>query len=192
MGLESHYPFEIMKQANINTRLGFDSVVEDTPTIVPIPGTKKSVKLRGVKPYTLERITRLWLERDATAIPDDTASTLQSMCAEPYFAIKEALYFVLNSWWKIKLFHGIMTFWWGKVKGYTEDQMLPIIMEGKKKLPLSAHWMIMTYSSDMRTDMVKMTKKEAEQFRAELHSVASRLSSKSSHVTEGQGVSSLG
>ena len=181
-----------MKQADIRSRLELDNIVEDVPTIVTIPGTDKTVSLRGVKPYTLERVTRLWIERDSMAIPEDTASTLKSMCSEPYFAVKEALYFVLNSWWKIKLFHGIMTFWWGKVKGYTEEQMLPIIIEGKKKLPLTAHWMIMAYSADMRTDMVKMTKTEAEQFRAELLSAAKRLSSKSSPATVEQDVSSSG
>ena len=179
-----------MKQADINARRVLDGIVENTPTIVSIPGTKKKVKLCGVKPYTLERITKLWLERDSMAIPEDTESTLKSMCSEPYFAVKEALYFTLNSWWKIKLFHKILTFWWGKVKGYTDEQMLPIIMEGKKKLPLTAHWMLMTYSADMRTDMLKMTKTEAEQFRAELLSAAKRLSSKSSHVTGAQDVSS--
>jgi hypothetical protein len=179
-----------MKQANIDTRQGLAEIVEDTPTIVSIPNTNKSVKIRGVKPYTLERITKLWLERDLAAAPTDSASTLKSMCSEPYFAVREALYFVLNSWWKINLFHRFLTFWWGKVKGYTDEQMLPIIQEGKKKLPLTAHWMIMAYSADMRTDMVKMTKTEAEQYRAELLSVASQLSSKNSHATEGQGGSS--
>lgn len=164
----------------------------DLPTEVEIPGTKKRVHLRGVKPYTLEKITELWLKRDSMSIPEDSASTLKSMCSEPYFAIREALYFVLNSWWKINLFHRFLTFWWSKVKGYTDEQMLPIILEGKKKLPLTAHWTIMAYSADMRTDMVKMTKTEAEQFRAELLSAASRLSSKNSPATEGQGVSSLG
>ena len=124
------------------------------------------------------------------AISDNSASTLKSMCSEPYFAVKEALYFVLNDWWKINLFHRFMTFWWGKVKGYTDEQMLPIILEGKKKLPLTAHWTIMAYSADMRMDMMKMTKKEAEQYRAELLSVANHLSSKSSHATEGQDESS--
>lgn len=181
-----------MKQADVSARQSLDSVVEDTPTIVAIPRTKKTVKLRGVKPYTLERITKLWLERDAMAIPEDSASTLKSMCAEPYFAVKEALYFVLNSWWKIKLFHGFLTFWWGKVKGYTDDQMLPIIIEGKKKLQLTAHWTVMVYSTDMRTDMVKMTKTEAEQFRAELLSAANRLSSRNSPATGALDVSSLG
>lgn len=179
-----------MKQADIKARQRLSEVADDAPTIVEIPDTKKKVSLRGVKPYTLERITQLWLQRDTMAISDNSASTLKSMCSEPYFAVKEALYFVLNDWWKINLFHRFMTFWWGKVKGYTDEQMLPIILEGKKKLPLTAHWMIMAYSSDMRTDMVKMTKTEAEQFRAELLSAAKQLSSKSSHATEGQDESS--
>ena len=175
-----------MKQADIKARQRLSEVADDAPTIVEIPDTKKKVSLRGVKPYTLERITQLWLQRDTMAISDNSASTLKSMCSEPYFAVKEALYFVLNDWWKINLFHRFLTFWWGKVKGYTDEQMLPIILEGKKKLPLTAHWMIMAYSSDMRTDMVKMTKTEAEQFRAELLSAAKQLSSKSSHATEEQ------
>ena len=179
-----------MKQADINARQGLNEIVEDTPTIVVIPGTKKSVRLRGVKPYTLERITKLWLERDSMIVPEDSSATLRSMCSEPYFAVKEALYFVLNSWWKINLFHRFLTFWWGKVKGYTDEQMLPIILEGKKKLPLTEHWMIMAYSADMRTDIVKMTKMEAEQFRAELLLAAKQLSSKNSPAMEEQNDSS--
>ena len=179
-----------MKQADIRARQRLSEVANDAPTVVEIPDTKKRVSLRGVKPYTLERITQLWLQRDSMAITDSSASTLKSMCSEPYFAVKEALYFVLNDWWKINLFHRFLTFWWGKVKGYTDEQMLPIILEGKKKLPLTAHWMIMAYSSDMRTDIVKMTRTEAEQFRAELLSVAKQLSSKSSLATEGQDASS--
>jgi hypothetical protein len=179
-----------MKPADINARKGLNEVVNDTATIVKIPHTKKEVALRGVKPYTLEQITKLWLERDSMAVPEDSASTLKSMCSEPYFAVREALYFVLNSWWKINLFHKFLTFWWGKVKGYTDEQMLPIILEGKKKLPLTDHWMLMAYSADMRTDMTKMTKTEAEQYRAELLSAANQLSSKSSPATEEQGASS--
>lgn len=181
-----------MKQADINARQGLNEIADDVATEVQIPGTKKIVSLRGVKPYTLERITQLWIERDSMAIPEDSASTLKSLCAEPYFAVKEALYFVLNGYWKIRLFHRIMSWWWGKIKGYTDEQMLPIILEGKKKLPLTAHWMIMAYSADMRTDMMKMTKKEAEQYRAELLSVAKQLSSRNSPATgEQDGFSSV-
>ena len=179
-----------MKKIDVKARQELNEITGNKPAIVEIPGTKKRVKVYGVKPYTLEKITELWIERDVNAAPEDGASTLKSLCSEPYFAVREALYFVLNSWWKINLFHKFLTFWWGKIKGYTDEQMLPIILEGKKKLPLTAHWMIMAYSADMRTDMMKMTKTEAEQFRAELLSVANQLSSKSSLATEAQGVSS--
>ena len=174
-----------MKQADLAARQRLGEITSDVPTEVQIPGTRKTVKVRGIKPYTLEKVTQLWLERDSLAIPEDSASTLKSMCTEPYFAVREALYFVLNGWFRINLFHKFMTFWWGKVKGYTDEQMLPIILEGKKKLPLTAHWMIMAYSADMRTDMVKMTKKEAEEYRAELLLVAKQLSSKNSPAMVG-------
>ena len=179
-----------MKQADLKKRQALGEVSFDLPTEVQIPGTNKKVRIRGIKPYTLEKVTQLWLKRDSMAIPKDSASTLKSMCSEPYFAVQEALYFVLNDWMKINLFHRFLTFWWGKVKGYTDEQMLPIILESKKKLPLTAHWMIMAYSTDMRTDMVKMTKTEAEQFRAELLLAANQLSSKNSPATVGQDDSS--
>ena len=162
----------------------------NTPTVVPIIGTRKKVYLRGVKPYTMERLTQLWLERDLASIPDDSSDTLKSLCVEPYFAVKEALLFVLNDYWKILLFFPFLSWWWGKVKGYTEEQMLPIIMEGKKKVQLTAHWSNMVCSVDMRNDWMKMTKAEAEQYRAELLSVSNQLSSRSSLATETQDVSS--
>jgi hypothetical protein len=181
-----------MKQADLKARQRLAEVANDVPTEVQIPDTKKVIRLRGVKPYTLEKITELWLKRDSMGALEDSASTLKSMCSEPYFAVKEALYFTLNGWLKINLFHRFLTFWWGKVKGYTDDQMLPIILEGKKKLPLTAHWMIMAYSADMRMNIVKMTKKEAEEYRAELLSAARQLSSRSTLATEEQRDSSLG
>lgn len=175
-----------MKQVDYKARQEYGEIVFDMPTIVQIPGTKKKVSLRGIHPYTIEKLTQLWLERDAASMPNDSAETMKSLCIDAYFSVKEALLFVLNDYWKIKFFFPFLSWWWGKVKGYTEDQMAPIILEGKKKLPLMAHWTNMAYSVDMRSDWVKMTKKEAEQYRVELLSVANQLSSKSSHVTEGQ------
>ena len=82
------------------------------------------------------------------------------------------------------MLYPIMWRLWGKLWGFTEEQMEPIIVEGKKKLPLTAHWRNMASSVDMRMDWMKMTKKEAEQYRAELLSVAKALSLKSSQSTE--------
>ena len=166
-------------------------MLSDIPTRVTIPGTNKAVELTGVHPYTMEMLTHLWLEREMS-VQDNSSDTLKDLCIDPYFAVREALLFVLNDYWKIKFLYKLKCWWWGKVKGYTDEQMLPIILEGKKKLPLTAHWTVMAYSTDMRSDWMKMTTKEAEQYRAELLSAAKQLSSKSSPAMEGQDTSSSG
>lgn len=174
-----------MNQPDKQARRAYDEIVNDRPGIVQIPQTRKKVKISGIKPYTLERLTRLWVERDA-AMPENSSDTLKSLCVEPYFAIKEAVLFTLNSYWRIRLFYGLKWRIWAYFRQYTEAQMMPIIQEGKKKLPLTAHWTNMAFSVDMRTDWMKMTTKEAEQYRAELLSVASQHSSRSTRSTEGQ------
>ena len=154
----------------------------NAPAVVQIPGTKRRVRIRNIHPYTLERLTKLWLERDAV-MPTDSGETLKSACIDPYFGIKEAVILSLNCWWKIILLYPLKWRIWAYLREYTDEQMLPIIQEGKKKLPLMPHWMIMAFSTDMRTDWKRMTTKEAEQYRAELLSEAKRLSSKSSPAT---------
>lgn len=155
------------------------------PTTITIPGTRRKVKISGIKPYTIERLTLLWQERDAN-IPEDSSDTLKSMCVDPYFAVKSAVLFVLNSYWKIVLFYPIVWRIWAKWRGYTDEQMMPIIMEGKKKIPLTAHWTVMAFSVDMRTDWMNLTKKEAEQYQAERLLAVKQLSSRNSQNTEKQ------
>lgn len=184
-----HYPTEYDMQPDKKARRESTENALDIPTAVAIPGTKRKVKISGIKPYTLERLTLLWQERDAN-IPDNSSDTLKSMCIDPYFAVKQAVLFVLNNYWKIRLFYPIMWRIWGKWRGYTDAQMMPIIIEGKKKIPLTAHWTVMAFTADMRTDWMNLTKKEAEQYQAERLLAANQLLSKSSPNTGRQGGSS--
>jgi hypothetical protein len=134
-------------------------------------------------PYTIERITKIWIERDlASSKIEDGADVLKDLAKEPYFAFKEAALMILNNDIKIRLFYGI--YWRWLAFRYNETQVLGIIEEGKKKLPLMAHYGTLAYSLDMRADWVKMTKKEAEQYQAELLLVAKRHSSKTSQNTD--------
>lgn len=171
-----------MTQVSKQARLGYGSIMGNEPAVVQIPGTKRRVKVRNIHPYTLERLTKVWLERDAN-MPTDSGETLKSMAIDPYFAVKEAVLLVMNSWWRIILFYPLKWRIWAYWREYTDDQMLPIIQEGKKKLPLMPHWMIMAFSTDMRTDWMRLTTMEAEQYRAELLSAVKQHSSKNSPVT---------
>ena len=179
------------RQPDLQARVEYLNMIEDTPEYVSIPGTRRRVKVTGIKPGTMNYLTRIWIERDiASANVSNGAETLRDMCKEPLFAIKEACIIALNSYWKLKLLYPIVWRWWAYVRQYTESQMTPIIVEGKKKLQLRAHYENMVFLLDMRTDMMTMVKKEAEQYRAELLSAERQLSLKTSPNTEGQGGSS--
>lgn len=157
-------------------------IVGNSVSVVPIIGTRRKVRLRWMKPYTIERITDVWLERDLAAAEIEKGSDVaKDLCKEPYFAFKEAALMILNHDLKIRLFYGL--YWRWLARRYSEAQMLPIIAEGKKKFMLEAHYNIMAYSLDMRTDLVRMTKKEAEQYQAELLLAMKQRSSRTSPPT---------
>lgn len=161
-------------------------IVGNSVSVVPIIGTRRKVRLRWMKPYTIERITDVWLERDLAAAEIEKGSDVaKDLCKEPYFAFKEAALMILNHDLKIRLFYGL--YWRWLARRYSEAQMLPIIAEGKKKFMLEAHYNIMAYSLDMRTDLVRMTKKEAEQYQAELILAQKRLSARTSPNTDSPG-----
>lgn len=175
-----------MGQVNTKGQVEYTELYWDSPTKVHIPATNRYVTLRGMKPGTIEKLTRLWLERDV-AITENSADTLKSMCKEPFFAIKEAVIMTINNFWGLRFIYPIKWRIWAYLYEYTEIQMAPIIQEGKKKLPLMAHWNNMAYSTDMRMDWKKMTKKEAEQYRAELLLGAKAVLLKNTQSSEGTG-----
>ena len=174
-----------MKQPTLEQRREYLDIVDDSVSVVPIKGTKRSFHLHWMKPYTMERITKVWIERDlASAKVENAPDSLKDLAKEPYFAFKEAALMVLNHDLKIRFFYWF--YWRWLAFRYNETQILPVIAEGKKKLPVMAHYATMAFSLDMRTDVMKMTTKEAEQYRAELLSEMKPPSSKTSPSTGGR------
>ncbi len=171
-----------LRQPTPQERKEFTDIVNDAPTVVTIPGTKRTVTLTATKPYTIERLTQLWIEHDAS-IPKDSAEVLRSMSKDPYFAVKEALLFVLNGYYKIRFFYRMLCWWWGKVKGYTDDQMTAIIIEAKKKIPLEGAFITRSSTADMTNDLIAMRKKELLQYQQELLTVKNTLSAKNTPNT---------
>lgn len=172
-----------MRQPDLESRSEYVELRDNAVTVVPIPGTRRKVRLRWLHPGTIERITALWIERDmASAKITKGSEVLKDLAKEPYFAFKEAALMILNNDLRIRFFYPL--YWRWLAFRYDETQMTAIISEGKKKLPLMAHYETMAYSMDMRADMMEMTTKEAERYRQELLSAARRLSSKTSPDTE--------
>lgn len=175
-----------MKQPTLEQRKEYQDIVENSASVVPIKGTKKSVKIRWMHKYTIERLTRLWIEKDVAAKKIESGEdVLKDLLTGPEFAFKEAALIILNNDLKIRFFYPF--YWRYLAYKYDETQMEDVIVAGKKKLPLTAHYRIMAYSMDFRQDALQMTKEEAKQFQAELLSEAKRLSAKTSRSTDAPG-----
>lgn len=174
-----------MKQVDKKARKAYREVVDIDGDVaeVGIKGTGRKVKVRGIKPYTIERLTRLWGQRDMQ-LPETSSDTLKEVCIDPYFGVKCACIIAINSYWGLRFIYPFKWRIWAFLRGYGEEQVEGIIAEGKKKLPLAAFWRNMAYLTDMRADWRRMTTKEAETFQAEQISVANALLSRSTPNTE--------
>ena len=163
-----------MKQPGIDVKSAMADISVNIPEKVNIPGTGRYVRIKGLKPYTIERLTRLWQERDLTRNRDVS----ERISSDPYFNHRVAAIFVLNGFWSLKLFYGLLWRWYAFLRQYTQEQLWPIISAGKKKIPLYSYWMNMVLTLDMRNDWMTMTEKEAESYQAELILAEKRRSSK--------------
>ena len=188
-----------MRQPDVASRAEYTGLMNGSPSLVPIPGTRKTVRVDWLHPGTIERLTGIWIERDmASARIAEGKDVAKDLVQDPYLAFKEAALIILNNDIKIRLFYPL--YWRWLAFKYDETQMEPVIVEGKKKLPLMAHYRIMAYSLDMRADWAQMTAKEAGRYRQELLSAEKQPSSKTSPLTgnlavgysAGSGVSDTG
>lgn len=157
-----------MEQPNLLARLALDDIMGDRAEVVKIPRSRKKVRLTFVKPYTLERVTSLLLEKEGleeNAKGENADALMRSAAKEPYFNTKLAALYVLNGLWKIRLFWPFLWRWWAYVRQWDEEQIGAVLQAAQKKtLNLSTRlWMNTRLAAAMRTDVMTMTKGEAGQ-----------------------------
>lgn len=172
-----------MKQPNKLAQAQVASLLSNSTEIVKISRSKHSVAIGPIKNGTLEKVTALWNRRDMAESPKNANDTLSIVRKDVYFSHKEAAYFVLNSYWKIKLFHWLVWRWFAFVWELDETQLSDILEVAKKKIPLMSYYKNIVLTMDMRTDVLRMTTKEAEQYRQEVILAQERLSAQSSPNT---------
>lgn len=128
-----------------------DAIMDDTPSIVSIPNTKKKYKVRWLKKGTQRKFTHIMSEeKDSTKISSKCAAVI-----------------ILNDFWKIKFIYPLLWRWFYYFKQYNDAQLIPIIAEGKKKVPAEAFWTNITLLTGMKDTMMTMTKEEVERIRQE-------------------------
>lgn len=169
-----------MKQPTIEEQKELLDIEEDRKSAVEIPG-RKSVKIGYIKPYANTKITRLMFRygKEAKGLENDL-NALRQMSENSATLHKIASYAMLNNFFKINLFHWIKWRWMYYVEEWTFDQLLPIIIESKKKVPAGEYVWGITLAVTMMETTMEMTSKEVEQFRQELLLAQEQLSAKNS------------
>ena len=125
-----------------------NSLMENEADEVTIRGTSKSYRVKWLKYETRRRLSRLALKDD-----DD----LKRTC-------KAAAMIVLNDFWRLTFWYWFLWRWFYYVRQYTENQLLPLLIEGKKKVPQEAFLTATMLVIGMRDTMMTMTKEEVEHF----------------------------
>lgn len=139
-----------MKQPNNETQAKLNSILEDEMDVVEVRG--KKFRIGWIKKGVVRKLT----------------NTILTCKQEDELSAKCASYVILNSYWKILLFHWI--YWRYLWRKYSDEELLEIFMVAKKKVDLQtrAYFTNTIYLIGMKDTVMTMTRKEAERTLQEL------------------------
>ncbi len=136
------------KQPSLAARQAVMSIMNDIPTEITIPGTKHKVKLSFLRDCTVDRVTRLLLEREEIEeTAEDADKLMRSAAKHPYLNLKIAVCYVLNDYWKLRLWFPIVWRWWAYVWRLNEAQVAAVLDCVKKKTSDFLLWYSMNTQS---------------------------------------------
>ena len=122
-----------------------DSVMEDNITLVTIPRTQKTYKLSWLKNGAKRKLTTM-------ALKEKNGWKLST---------KSAAIVILNNFWKLIFIYPFLWRWFSYVNEYDDGQLMPVLLEAKKKVPLESYWTNTILVTDMRDTVMTMMKTEA-------------------------------
>lgn len=135
------------------------SIVRNAPSIVKL--RDKDVKIYWMHNETKAKITDIFLEE----VPESEERKVLNKAAAAILLDGPNCYWTLSFLggliWKIKWR------WMYYVKGYSDTELLPIIAEGKKKIPLAAFLSATMLLTEMKDTMMMMSRREVRRFQAE-------------------------
>lgn len=114
----------------------------------PVSIGKKTYRIGWLKRGTIRKITDVILKKG-----NDDKSSCQVAAA-----------IVLNDYWKIRFFWPILWRWMYYIRQWGDEQLQPIVEEGKKKIPAQQYYLITILTTAMKDTMMTMTKAEVERF----------------------------
>lgn len=157
-----------ISQPTVDEQRMYASMVDNTPTIVPILGTKKKYKIYWLKYHQIDKLSRLLIRKGDTDNDDEKTDALDAILADLKLGCKAAAIYILYGYWKIKFFYWIVWRWFYYIKQYDMGQLLPILNEGKKKVPLTQFLMLTMSLTEAKATLMNLRTEEAEHILQEL------------------------
>lgn len=139
----------VKRQPTEEEQKELSDIMSNEPSYVELRG--KKVKIGWMHNGTIAKVRKI---------------TLGEHKDESMISTKCAAAMLLNGYWKIKLLYWIKWRWMYYFKQYYESELMPIIEEAKKKVPVLQYYINTTSLIGMRDTMIAMTRKEVERFQA--------------------------
>lgn len=147
------------KQPSLAARQAAMSIMNDKPTTVTIPGTRHKVRLGFLRDCTVDKVTNLLLEREEMEESAESGEELmRSVAKHPYLNLKIAVCYVLNDYWKLRLWFPLVWRWWAYVWRLNESQVASVLTEAQKKTLDLLSWYSMSsgFAKAIRADLKTM------------------------------------
>ena len=125
----------IFEQPTTEQQRLYVSLRDDDATEVPILGTKKKYKLHWLRNGQIEKLSRLLVGKSKTTDNEDgeKRDIQDAILSDNKIACKAAAIFLLNRFWKLRLFYWMKWRWFYYVKEYGQTELFSIIAVGVKK-----------------------------------------------------------
>lgn len=160
-----------VEQPNLGEQRLYASMRDNNATNVVIPGTKKSYKIYWICNGAVDKLSRLLIRKsDSDEKDGENDSPLEAIINDSKLASKVSAIYILNGYWKIKFKYWFLWRWFYYVRQYNYDQLMPILEEGKKKLPLSQFLIVTMLLTGAKATAMNMRMEEAERTLQELAS----------------------
>lgn len=144
------------KQPSLAARRAVMSIMNDEVTEVKIAGTKHKVKIGFLRDCTVDKVTKLLLEREESdERTEDAEELMRSAAKHPYLNLKIAVCYVLNDYWKLRLLYPLVWRWWAYVWQLNEAQVAGVLAEAQKKTAVLLSWysMSLALGTAIRADL---------------------------------------
>lgn len=134
------------------------SMMHNEPSLVKL--RNKDVKIYWIHNETKSKITKIFLSQEKE---DEERKVLTKAAAAILLDSPNCFWTLTFMWglcWKIKWR------WMYYIKGYSDAELLPLISEAKKKVPLAAYLTATMLLADMKETIKMMSRKEVRAFQA--------------------------